>query len=131
MLYRAISQQSPEEMAGKVSGYRSEGYSRFQLKAGGDPETDIERIKAVSRVLEQGDVLIAANTGWLMHEAARVVRGVFLSLFNLFRQPLQGYFNPSGPRKAEILYPLFGTFLSWIPLYRIGAKSIRTSGRKR
>src|SRR5712671_6063232 len=31
-LYRAISQQSPEEMAGKVAGYRGEGYRRFQLK---------------------------------------------------------------------------------------------------
>ncbi|MEE8586209.1 MAG: cis-3-hydroxy-L-proline dehydratase [Acidobacteriota bacterium] len=77
VLYRAISQQEPEEMAANVSGHRSEGYRRFQLKVGGDPDTDIERIRAVSEVLEQGDVLIAdANTGWLMHQAARVVRGV-------------------------------------------------------
>jgi L-alanine-DL-glutamate epimerase-like enolase superfamily enzyme len=77
VLYRAISQQSPEEMAGMVSGYRAEGYRRFQLKVGGDPDTDIERIRAVSGELETGDILIAdANTGWLMHEAARVVRAV-------------------------------------------------------
>lgn len=77
VLYRAISQQSPDEMAEKVAGYRSEGYRRFQLKVGGDPNTDIERIHAVSNLLEPGDKLIAdANTGWLMHEAARVVRGV-------------------------------------------------------
>jgi L-alanine-DL-glutamate epimerase-like enolase superfamily enzyme len=77
VLYRAISQQSPEEMAGMVSGYRSEGYRRFQLKVGGDPDTDIERIRAVAAELETGDILIAdANTGWLMHEAARVVRAV-------------------------------------------------------
>ena len=76
-LYRAISQQSPEEMAGKVAGYRAEGYRRFQLKVGGDAETDIQRIKAVSAELKPGDRLIAdANTGWLMHDAARVVRGV-------------------------------------------------------
>lgn len=76
-LYRAISQQSPEEMAGKVAGYRAEGYRKFQLKVGGDPDTDILRIKAVADVLEPGDLLIAdANTGWLMHQAARVVRGV-------------------------------------------------------
>ena len=30
-------------MAGKVAGYRAEGYRKFQLKVGGDPETDIER----------------------------------------------------------------------------------------
>ncbi len=76
-LYRAISQRSPEEMAENVAGYREAGYRRFQLKVGGDPATDIARIKAVRAVLEPDDVLVAdANTGWLMHEAARVVRGV-------------------------------------------------------
>lgn len=77
VLYRAISQEAPEEMAAKVAGYRAEGYRRFQLKVGADPESDIERIRAVRSVLEPGDVLVAdANTGWLKHEAARVVRGV-------------------------------------------------------
>ena len=77
LLYRAISQESPKAMASKVSGYRSEGYRKFQLKVGGDPETDIERIRAVSAELQRGDVLIAdANTGWLMHQATRVVRAV-------------------------------------------------------
>jgi len=76
-LYRAISQQSPEEMAANVAGYRAEGYRRFQLKVGGDPDTDVARIQAVAQVLEPGDLLVAdANTGWLMHQAARVVRGV-------------------------------------------------------
>jgi L-alanine-DL-glutamate epimerase-like enolase superfamily enzyme len=76
-LYRAISQESPEQMAAKVAGYRAEGYHRFQLKVGGDPDTDIARIRAVSSVLKPGDRLVAdANTGWLPHEAARVVRAV-------------------------------------------------------
>ena len=77
VLYRAISQRSPSEMAANVGEYRSEGYRRFQLKVGGNADTDIERIRAVAEVLEPGDKLVAdANTGWLMHEAARVVRGV-------------------------------------------------------
>jgi L-alanine-DL-glutamate epimerase-like enolase superfamily enzyme len=77
VLYRAISQEDPDAMAAKVAGYRAEGYKRFQLKVGGDPDTDIERIRAVSKMLEPGDKLVAdANTGWLMHEAARVVRAV-------------------------------------------------------
>jgi L-alanine-DL-glutamate epimerase-like enolase superfamily enzyme len=76
-LYRAISQQPPEEMAKNVAGYREQGYRRFQLKVGGDPDEDIERIRAVRKILEPGDKLVAdANTGWLMHEAARVVRAV-------------------------------------------------------
>lgn len=77
ILYRAISQESPDQMAGRVAGYRSEGYRRFQLKVGGDPDVDIARIRAVSAQLKPGDRLVAdANTGWLMHEALRVVRGV-------------------------------------------------------
>ena len=76
-LYRAISQDAPEVMAERVAGYRAEGYRRFQLKVGGDPDVDIARIRAAALVLETGDKLIAdANTGWLMHEAARVVRAV-------------------------------------------------------
>ncbi len=77
VLYRAISQQAPEEMAANVAGYRAEGYRRFQLKVGGDPDVDIERIRAVRAVLQPTDRLVAdANTGWTQHEAMRVVRGV-------------------------------------------------------
>ncbi|MDA1273414.1 MAG: mandelate racemase/muconate lactonizing enzyme family protein [Verrucomicrobia bacterium] len=77
VLYRAISQELPEAMAARVAAYREEGYRRFQLKVGGNPDTDIERIRAVSEKLRPGDKLVAdANTGWLMHEAVRVVRAV-------------------------------------------------------
>jgi len=77
VLYRAISQQTPQAMAENVAGYREEGYRRFQLKVGGDPDVDIERIHAVVEELKSGDKLIAdANTGWTMHEALRVVRAV-------------------------------------------------------
>lgn len=76
-LYRAISQQSPAQMAANVAGYRAEGYTRFQLKVGGDPDTDIERIKAVRAMLLSTDRLVAdANTGWTQHEAVRVARAV-------------------------------------------------------
>jgi L-alanine-DL-glutamate epimerase-like enolase superfamily enzyme len=76
-LYRAISQESPEAMAARVAGYRADGYRRFQLKVGGDPDVDVERIRAVAAVLKPGDRLVAdANTGWGMHDALRVVRAV-------------------------------------------------------
>jgi L-alanine-DL-glutamate epimerase-like enolase superfamily enzyme len=76
-LYRAISQESPEAMAGRVAGYRADGYRRFQLKVGGDPDVDIERIRAVAARLQTGDRLIAdANTGWTQHEAMRVAKAV-------------------------------------------------------
>jgi len=77
VLYRAISQDEPEAMAARVADYRSQGYRRFQLKVGGDPDVDIERIRAVAAKLQRGDRLVAdANTGWVQHEAIRVVKAV-------------------------------------------------------
>jgi cis-L-3-hydroxyproline dehydratase len=76
-LYRAISQIEPEAMAKNVAGYRAEGYTKFQLKVGADADSDIARIRACRAILEPGDILVAdANTGWTMHEAARVVNAV-------------------------------------------------------
>jgi L-alanine-DL-glutamate epimerase-like enolase superfamily enzyme len=77
LLYRAISQDTPEVMAESVARYRAEGYRKFQLKVGGDPVTDIERIEQAAARLKPGDLLIAdANTGWSMPDAARVVDAV-------------------------------------------------------
>jgi cis-L-3-hydroxyproline dehydratase len=76
-LYRAISQGDPFQMAEKVSGYRAEGYTKFQLKVGGLPDVDIDRIHEVAKVLQKGDVLVAdANTGWSQHQALRVADAI-------------------------------------------------------
>lgn len=76
-LYRAISQLPPDLMAANVAKYREEGYTRFQLKVGGDADLDIERIRAAREVLPATDRLVAdANTGWTQHEAIRVARAV-------------------------------------------------------
>ena len=75
-LYRAISQGTPEEMAGRVARYRGEGYRRFQLKVGGPAHEDLARVRAVAEQLQPDDVLIAdANTGWLTHQALQVAHG--------------------------------------------------------
>jgi len=72
-LYRAISQDTPQAMAGMVSKYRGEGYTKFQLKVGGPPEIDLQRIRAVRNALHDNEIFIAdANTGWTQHEAMRV-----------------------------------------------------------
>lgn len=76
-LYRAISQSKPQKMADDVARYREEGYRRFQLKVGGDPNEDIQRIKKVLEVLKPGDILVAdANTGWIPYSAIRVVNAL-------------------------------------------------------
>ena len=66
-LYRAISQDTPDAMADKVAGYRREGYTRFQLKVGGDPDTDIARIRAAGAMLEPAGRSVCvsgAGVGW-------------------------------------------------------------------
>ena len=90
-LYRAISQDSPERMAERVQHYRSEGYTKFQLKVGGEADVDIARIRAVAATLQPGELLVAdANTGWLMKDAARVVRAV-AELDVAIEQPCTSY----------------------------------------
>lgn len=76
-LYRAISQEAPAHMAKKIARYRKQGYHKFQLKVGGDPDIDIDCIRAAAVELSRGDVLVAdANTGWTQHAAMRVVDAV-------------------------------------------------------
>ncbi|MGC1428953.1 MAG: cis-3-hydroxy-L-proline dehydratase [Albidovulum sp.] len=91
VLYRAISQEAPEIMAKKIEGYAAEGYTKFQLKVGGDANDDIERIRATRSVLKPSDLLVAdANTGWTRHEAARVV-GAISGLDVYVEQPCLTY----------------------------------------
>lgn len=91
VLYRAISQRPANEMAENVISYRDQGYRRFQLKVGGDPNDDIERIRAVRKTLEPSDILVAdANTGWLKHDAMRVVKAVS-DLDVYIEQPCKSY----------------------------------------
>ncbi|HSI40159.1 MAG TPA: cis-3-hydroxy-L-proline dehydratase [Xanthobacteraceae bacterium] len=76
-LYRAISQEAPEAMARKIAGYRTEGYTKFQLKVGGDADMDIARIRETRAILGDRDILVAdANTGWTRAEAARIAAAV-------------------------------------------------------
>lgn len=90
-LYRAISQGPAEAMAANVQIYRDQGYRRFQLKVGGAPNDDIARIHAVRAILSPDEILVAdANTGWQMHEAARVVNAI-AGLDVYVEQPCRSY----------------------------------------
>lgn len=90
-LYRAISQDEPERMAASIEGYRAEGYTKFQLKVGGEVAADVARIRACRAVLAPSDVLVAdANTGWTTHEAARIAAAV-ADLDVYIEQPCRTY----------------------------------------
>lgn len=90
-LYRAISQDTPERMVERIAHFRGEGYRQFQIKVGSDPALDIIRIRACHEALQGGEILVAdANTSWLPHQAARVLRAVDdLDLY--IEQPCLGY----------------------------------------
>lgn len=102
-LYRAISQEDSARMAEKIAGYRAEGYTKFQLKVGGDPDDDIARIKACRAILAPGDVLVAdANTGWSRADAARVINAV-RDLDVYIEQPCMSYEESLSVRRRTSL----------------------------
>jgi len=102
-LYRAISQRPAEEMAENVAGHRADGYTRFQLKVGGVPQEDIDRIHAAADVLSDGEVLVAdANTGWRVDDALRVVNAVS-SRDVYIEQPCKSYEHCLTIRKRTTL----------------------------
>jgi L-alanine-DL-glutamate epimerase-like enolase superfamily enzyme len=64
-------------MATKISAYRAQGYTKFQLKVGGNADTDIQRIRQTREILSSGEILVAdANTGWTRADAARVAASI-------------------------------------------------------
>jgi len=90
-LYRAISQDTPAAMAERIAQWREVGYRQFQIKVGSDPDLDIERIRTTGAALRAGELLVVdANTSWLPHQAARVLRAVEDVPFHL-EQPCAGY----------------------------------------
>ncbi|KIC28037.1 cis-3-hydroxy-L-proline dehydratase [Leisingera sp. ANG-S5] len=103
VLYRAISQEDPDTMARKIEGYAAEGYTKFQLKVGGEANDDIDRIHATRAVLKKSDLLVAdANTGWTRHEAARVV-GAIAGLDVYVEQPCLTYEESVSIRRRTAL----------------------------
>ena len=91
-LYRAIGQASPARMAEQVRQYVAQGYQRFQLKLGGDPGEDVQRIRACRETLTlPGQILIGdSNTGWTTAQALRVA-GAVKDLDVYIEQPCPTY----------------------------------------
>ena len=74
-LYVAVPLGPAAEMAAYVEALRAEGVHRFQLKIGGDPCQDAERVRAVLAVTSDEEFVVAdANGGWHLEDALRAVR---------------------------------------------------------
>ena len=51
-LYRSVSQAAPDAMARSAAAYVAAGYRRIQVKVGGDPVEDVERVHAVRAAVD-------------------------------------------------------------------------------
>lgn len=68
---------SPDSLLANIARFRAAGYRHYSAKASGDPDHDIIQFRAAAADMQPGEVLyIDANTGWLQHEALRVVRAL-------------------------------------------------------
>ena len=74
-LYIAVPLGPSEEMADYVRARRAEGIHRFQLKIGGDPYADYDRVARVLEATGDEDIVIAdANGGWTLQDAMIAAR---------------------------------------------------------
>ena len=90
-MYRVAPQKSLDETLIEIDRHREAGYRHFQIKVGGDANTDIERIRATMSILKPGENAFAdANQGWTINEAVKVVRAV-RDLDVMIEQPCQTY----------------------------------------
>ncbi len=75
--YPEIEPGPPELVEQRITQYRGEGFTHFQLKAarGSDYDLDIARIRKASKVVRPGEVLVVdGNKAWKTHEALRFLR---------------------------------------------------------
>jgi L-alanine-DL-glutamate epimerase-like enolase superfamily enzyme len=105
-LYRAISARKIplRPWPAKIAGYRTEGYTKFQLKVGGDPNDDIRaHPRLPGDPQADTDILVCdANTGWTMADAARVVNAV-ADLDVYIEQPCMSYEESVSMRRRTSL----------------------------
>lgn len=90
-MYRSVGQDSPEAMVEAANAFRAQGYKQLQLKVGGDPAVDAERIRAVVESGPPGELVLAdGNTGWRRDEALSVAVAT-RDLDYIFEQPCERY----------------------------------------
>ncbi|MEM9438425.1 MAG: mandelate racemase/muconate lactonizing enzyme family protein [Pseudomonadota bacterium] len=90
-MYRVAPQKETSKTLAEMAAYRAQGYRQFQIKVGGDWESDITRIEAGVAMLEPGEKAMAdANQGWRVDNAIRVARAT-ASLDYILEQPCRTY----------------------------------------
>jgi L-alanine-DL-glutamate epimerase-like enolase superfamily enzyme len=104
-LYRSVSQDAPETMARSAAAYVDAGYRRIQVKVGGDPAQDVERVHAVRAAVPAGVVLFCdANGAWTTGQARAFLRATS-GLEITLEQPCMSYEECRAVR-AQCPHPL-------------------------
>jgi L-Ala-D/L-Glu epimerase len=84
-----IHLKPPQEVAAEVAARAAEGFSMFKLKAGVDPDADLEMVRLVRR--ELGDsvrLYLDANQGYTLPVALRVARELASLGVEFLEEPL-------------------------------------------
>jgi cis-L-3-hydroxyproline dehydratase len=90
-LYRSVSQAAPDAMASSAAAYVAAGYRRIQVKVGGDPAQDVERVHAVRAAVPADVVLFCdANGAWTTGQARAFLRATGALEITL-EQPCMSY----------------------------------------
>lgn len=91
-LYTTVSLDTPERMRDTVRHSRADGITRFQIKVGTDPRSDVARVDAVTEVLDDDDMLcVDANGGWSLADAVSAVKLLEHIPLLLLEQPCRTY----------------------------------------
>lgn len=86
---KVLSIKEPAEMAADAADAVSEGYRQIKIKVGGDPETDVERVRGIAEAVPASVSLKAdANQGWGDAKTSlRALRGI-AEYIDVIEQPV-------------------------------------------
>lgn len=86
---KVLSIKSPEEMGEDAAEAVEEGYDQIKIKVGGDPETDIKRVREIDEAVPDSVSLKAdANQGWGDAKTALTALRKIGELLDVIEQPV-------------------------------------------
>jgi L-alanine-DL-glutamate epimerase-like enolase superfamily enzyme len=86
---KVLSIKAPEEMAADAAAAVEDGYDQIKIKVGGDPETDIERVRAIDeRVPSDVSLKADANQGWSDAKTALAALSGMSDRLDVIEQPV-------------------------------------------
>ncbi|WP_433629447.1 mandelate racemase/muconate lactonizing enzyme family protein [Halomicrococcus sp. NG-SE-24] len=86
---KVVSIKEPDEMAADAVAAVEDGYDQIKIKVGGDPETDVERVRAIDEGVPDDVSLKAdANQGWGDAKTALSALSEIADCLDVIEQPV-------------------------------------------